>query len=677
MTEHKKIGRYVIESRLGEGAMGSVFLAHDPFINRKVAIKTVKLDSSRKEEEGEEFYERFMREAQISGQINHPNIVQIFDVGEQDGMPYIAMEYVDGETLNAYCKDIPKPPLADRLKILVQIASALDYAHEKSIVHRDLKPSNIMVMRDGTGKIMDFGIAKMSDSNLTQTGVFLGTPSYSSPEQVKEGIVDFRSDIFCFGILSHEVISGHLPFPGQTINAILYKIANEPPAFAPNLKELPIDPIAWRQIFSRVLNKSPEQRYQSASEFISAVMDIATLSDEDRTLVGRVQTDLNATVRDPNLGKNLRRSDYDLDAQRTVVDRSIQPQQKKSARLFVLLFLLLVSIAVALSARFGYLDDTIETVMALVNPEKPEKTVEVVEDTPPKVVPILKTVPITTTPPGATISANGKVLGKSPQNYAWQGLDGDRLIVKAEMDGHAPAEQTLIFSKDKAESVALTLNAMAVLREIKSSPAGAAISVDGKNLGAAPASFHFTKGKSYAIVAEKDGYYKKTLTYEEGKTKTGNLNLSLKAVPPPGFVAVDTLMEDLRITIGGATQRGTKAEVKAGSYKVRLRSAKYFYDQLLEEVPVKPGETTTLKTPILITIPMIDFIGAYVKVKIDGQFVKNAEDEIDTTPLIDLQIAAGNHTFEFIDQDGSVVARKTFEVVKSEAIIQKPGNPDN
>lgn len=305
MTVHKKIGRYIVEGRLGEGAMGSVFLAHDPVIKRKVAIKTVKLDSSRQEDESKEFYERFIREAQISGQINHPNIVQIFDVGFEEAMPYIAMEYVDGQTLNGFCKDIPKPSLSERLNILDQISSALDYAHEKSIVHRDLKPSNIMVMKDNTAKIMDFGIAKMSDSNLTQTGVFLGTPSYSSPEQVKEGIVDFRSDLFCFGILSHEVLTGYLPFPGQTINAILYKIANEPPTFAPNMKDIPADIIGWRQIFGKILNKKPEHRYQSASEFITAIKDIITLADEDKTLLGRSQPDLDATVRDPNLAMNL------------------------------------------------------------------------------------------------------------------------------------------------------------------------------------------------------------------------------------------------------------------------------------------------------------------------------------------------------------------------------------
>lgn len=229
MKSLESVGRYKIESVLGEGAMGVVYRAHDPIIKRTVAIKLIKIGEGIGEAEKKEFYERFYREAQISGTLNHPNIVGIYDIGEEQGMPYIAMEHVQGRTLSEIMAEQGPFDIENVIKIVSQLSSALDYAHRKEIVHRDIKPGNIMIDDDFRCKIMDFGIAKLQNSSLTQTGTFLGTPSYSSPEQIMEGKIDHRSDLFSMGIVTFEMITGTLPFKGQTLSSILYKIAHEAP----------------------------------------------------------------------------------------------------------------------------------------------------------------------------------------------------------------------------------------------------------------------------------------------------------------------------------------------------------------------------------------------------------------------------------------------------------------
>lgn len=258
MREERTIGRYVVQSIIGEGSMGSVFKATDPHIERTVAIKSIKLDQGAQDPG---FMERFKMEAQIGGNLNHPNIVGVFDVGEQDNSPYIAMEYVQGYTISSYVRE-KQLSSQEIVHLLNQVASGLDFAHSQDVVHRDIKPANIMVTSEGIPKIMDFGIAKKKDSKLTQTGYFLGTPSYSSPEQVKEGYVDHRSDIFSLGIVAYELLTDQLPFPGKSINAILYNIANEAPKLTEDLAP------EIQEIFAKVLTKDPDSRYQTCKVFV-------------------------------------------------------------------------------------------------------------------------------------------------------------------------------------------------------------------------------------------------------------------------------------------------------------------------------------------------------------------------------------------------------------------------
>ena len=263
-----RLGRFEILSELGKGAMGVVYLSKDPSIGRLVAIKTIRASGGDEDDsESREFRERFMREAQTAGILSHPNIVTIYDVGEDkdSGVSFIAMEYIEGKTIKALLVD--RTPFApDQISdIIGQVAEALDYAHRKGIIHRDIKPANIMITTDGKVKITDFGIAKVASSNLTTTGQFLGTPNYMSPEQVTGAPVDGRSDIFSLGVVLYEMLSRRKPFSGENLTSISYKIVHE--AFTPIADVSKNIPEEFDAILSKALSKDPWNRFQRGKDF--------------------------------------------------------------------------------------------------------------------------------------------------------------------------------------------------------------------------------------------------------------------------------------------------------------------------------------------------------------------------------------------------------------------------
>jgi len=269
-----RIGRYEIEKELGRGAMAVVYKAVDPLIGRVVAIKTIQLEKGSAAEQ-EELRQRLYREAQSAGSLNHPNIVTIYDIGQEGDLAYIAMEYVEGETLQEWMSHHPIPPVEQTVAIIGQVGSGLAFAAARGIIHRDIKPGNILLKADLQAKIADFGIAKFSMSKLTTTGLIIGTPAYMSPEQAMGKDLDGRSDLFSLGIIFYEMLTGERPFSGTNPTTIIYKILHEDPA-SPKALNVTLHP-GLDYIVRKMLAKDPDQRYQSCTAFVKDLQNHTSL----------------------------------------------------------------------------------------------------------------------------------------------------------------------------------------------------------------------------------------------------------------------------------------------------------------------------------------------------------------------------------------------------------------
>jgi serine/threonine-protein kinase len=282
-----KLGRYQIREMIGEGAMASVYQAYDPEIDRTLAIKVLKPHLARVEQ----YRARFLREARAAGVLSHPNIVTIFDVGVEGDVPYIAMELIDGMTLGDLIRSGREFTVDEVVAIGIELTRALDFAHRKGIVHRDVKPGNMMMIEDRrTLKVTDFGICQVDSrdgtelTQATRVGDVLGTPNYMSPEQVAGGKVDARSDLFSVGVVLYRLVTGVLPFEGDSVVTVAYKIAQ---ADAPAVEKLRADvPLSLRRAIDRALKKAPEKRYQSGEEFAQALVAIARELAEEKSRHG-------------------------------------------------------------------------------------------------------------------------------------------------------------------------------------------------------------------------------------------------------------------------------------------------------------------------------------------------------------------------------------------------------
>ncbi len=290
MNMPQKLGKYEIRRELGSGAMGIVYEGWDPAIGRRVAIKTVKREQLDRAEV-EEVLARFRREAQAAGRLSHPNIVSIYEFGEDGGTSFIAMEFIEGRELKDRFDAEERFPLPQVVHIMAQLLAALDHAHKNGVVHRDIKPANIILLPDGTVKVADFGIARIESSNLTQAGSVLGTPSYMSPEQFMGQTVDGRSDLYSAGVILYQFLTGEKPFTGA-LTTIMHKVLNEDPP-APSILNVQV-PRPFDALVRKAMAKRPDERFENGREFADALADAASrpTTDADATLIG----DADATV---------------------------------------------------------------------------------------------------------------------------------------------------------------------------------------------------------------------------------------------------------------------------------------------------------------------------------------------------------------------------------------------
>jgi serine/threonine-protein kinase len=284
MAQIERIGKYQITEVIGRGAMGIVYKAFDPNIRRTVAIKTIRLDAF-EDDRAHAALARFRNEAQAAGRLSHPGIVAVYEYGEDAGLAYIAMEFIQGNSLREYFARGTRFGEADAVSTMTQLLEALSYAHEQGVWHRDIKPANLIVMRNGRLKVADFGIARIDSLSLTQTGVVMGTPGYMAPEQYTGGAVDWRADLFSAGVVLYELLTGVKPFAG-TVESAAYKVCHENPPPPSQVRADPAVRAAYDAVIARAIAKKPVQRFESANTFRWALLDAhaapvsATLSEE-------------------------------------------------------------------------------------------------------------------------------------------------------------------------------------------------------------------------------------------------------------------------------------------------------------------------------------------------------------------------------------------------------------
>jgi serine/threonine-protein kinase len=273
----ERLGRYVIEKRIGRGAMGAVYLAKDPRINRPVALKAIPIEKEFEDEELKEARLRFYREAESAGRLAHPNIITVFDAGEDKGLAYIAMEYVPGIPLKQFTD--PKRLLAPKraLELCACTAEALDYAHNQGVIHRDIKPANLMYNpKEGSLKITDFGVARMTDNNSTKTGIVLGTPMYMAPEQLGAEELTGHSDLFSLGVTLYELLAGEVPFKATNIAVLMTKITSEE---APPISHIRAGiPPSVDAVLAKAMAKNPGKRFTCGAEMAIALRNCARVS---------------------------------------------------------------------------------------------------------------------------------------------------------------------------------------------------------------------------------------------------------------------------------------------------------------------------------------------------------------------------------------------------------------
>jgi serine/threonine protein kinase len=281
----RSLGRYQIVRELGKGAMGVVYEGLDPVIGRRVAIKTARRDVLESSGMADELLERFLREARAAGGINHPNVITIYDAGEENGVAYMAMEYIDSGTLYDRLYSGNRMSPEEAVAIGAAVCNALASAHEKGVVHRDVKPANIMLLPDNTVKVADFGIARVSDSKLTQEGVMVGTPQYMSPEQFSGMKADGRSDLFSAAVIVYEMLTGEHPFPAHGVSAIMHQVIKVDPVPPKDLNFTINDNLS--AVVMKALNKPPKKRYQDGKKLAAALAE-ALKENPDPAVLGLV-----------------------------------------------------------------------------------------------------------------------------------------------------------------------------------------------------------------------------------------------------------------------------------------------------------------------------------------------------------------------------------------------------
>ncbi|MFW2331789.1 MAG: serine/threonine-protein kinase [Nitrospinota bacterium] len=563
-SDKKTIGRFEIIREIGSGGMGLVYLGLDPRIGRKVALKVIKTGAtaSASVEHSSATVNRFYVEARAAGQISHPNIVTIYDVGEtvynDSPLVYIAMEYVEGQGLDWHIQNNNFTKLEEQLRILKMIAQGLDYAHKRDIIHRDIKPANILITTDGNiPKITDFGLARLSDSSLTMSGTILGTPNYMSPEQIQSDKIDNRSDIFSLTVMMYELLTREKPFAGESVTSIIYKVVNvepDPPRHYNSLLPREVD-----LFIKQGLSKNPDERFQNCENFIKGIDSLLQIG----TSSVQVVSESTGIIGEPYA---------------KLLSKFQTEEQKRKVSIIAGAVVGVIVIIFALVSLFSIGGPPVEQPANIVDSPK----IVVKRDIPNEVIPPkedeearkvaaakeeeakkaavakkkeeakkaavakkkeeAKKVAAAKKKEEAKKAAAAKKKEEAKKVAAAKKKEEAKKVAAAKKKEEAKkvvAAKKKVTPKKKAVTPVATVN-------VKSSPSGAKVFLNGKQLGTTPISKFKVRNGTYLLVAKKAGYqdYKKSIKLES----TQNISIKLvksgsPSAPPPAAPMVYGALE--------------------------------------------------------------------------------------------------------------------------------------
>ena len=652
-----RIGRYRVRARLGKGGMGVVYLGRDEALDRDVAIKTLRLEGS----PDDDSRGRFEIEAKAAARLQHPNIVTVFELGEDRGLPFIAMELLGGEDLETLLRSGEKLSTTERLDVVIQTLRGLDFAHNHRIVHRDIKPSNIRVLDDGGVKILDFGIAKVESTSVTQAGMMVGTPYYMSPEHIRGGGLDGRTDVFAVGVILHELFAGKRPFMADDPTRVLYRIVNEPHPRLPEAAAGPLNADVQR-VIDKALEKDADSRYPSAglmADELTRLRDrypTPQLEAADVAALSQARRNLASNRPDPKVVEaveTIARSHPDAtEAQRLRRLFKRKPTEPHT---------------IAETAAFPELDATFGKAEA-----RGEETVR----------------------GGRTISGSAETIlqggsretpapdppAAGPSNAMLYGAIAALLIAGSgagllymNRGGSTsnPAKPTPTITEifvpgtdstpeKRAASVAPAARppspaaaAAAVPKaaiEIRSQPTGANVRIDKRAVGVTPLRTEVPSNAAHSITLSLPGYQSKEIRVDLPIPAT--VEATLAAEGPPATLVVESAYP-LTVSVAGrvlaSDKPGVTATLAAGTQEVVLESASIFLKRR-ETVQLEAGGTTTIKAPATGKIG-VRATPDNCKIFLNGVFV-------DYPPILDRTIAAGSHVVSFEWPDGTKAEEK-------------------
>jgi serine/threonine-protein kinase len=613
----KSLGRYKIMKEIGRGAMGVVYQGYDPKIDRIVALKTIRKDRLAESRDVEDLVMRFQKEVQATGKLVHPNIIVIYDTGEDEEAAYIAMEYAEGDTLENLIQQGVRFPVEKIIDIVEQICDGLEYTHRQGIVHRDLKPSNIMLLKGERVKITDFGISKAvgaASSPLTQAGILLGTPSYMSPEQIAGTEINGRSDLFSLGIILYQLLTGEKPFFGDTIPTLLYNIVNKDPT-PPSQIDSSIPPL-YDDVIAKALAKNPDKRYRRAKDFVE---------------------DLKRACRGEAL-KEAPSTEATMTAPQGVVEK-IYPKRSRYGLIagFAVLLLALVLGGYYWMHRIqGLSREKAVSEMRVQERVPPPIEKEPVEPIPPPAP--VGTIEVSSIPPGASVFLDGKPI-EGPTPTVIEGVSvGERHAIRVEKEGFSPWSGAVEPEPDKSLPIEATLERLVGTIFVSSVPPGASVSFDGEPLEASTPTVieKVPVGKKYEIRVEKQGFKPWTETVEPEADKPLPIQATLerlvgtimvKSVPPGAKVYLDDK------DIGRHTPTGP-LRLSPGKHTVKLK--KEGYKVWENEVTVKASEALDL--PGVKLQKALGWLNLYVSPWADVYYEGK---KLGTTPLAHIRLQEG------------------------------------